>query len=131
MGSVSLQTWSSLRSAELDEIETVAVQEGGARRGGRAAQQLLRGYTLLLSAQFQGFGRDLHSECVDALIQSISPGPLRLIVKDEFLWNRRLDQGNPTPGNIGSDFGRLGISFWREADAVSATAPHWRLQLEE
>jgi hypothetical protein len=28
--------------------------------------------------------------------------------------NRKLESGNPNPGNLGSDFGRLGISLWDE-----------------
>ena len=31
-----------------------------------------------------------------------------------------LDRGNPNPGNIGADFGRLGVAFWPEAIAYDA-----------
>ena len=26
--------------------------------------------------------------------------------------NRKLNQGNPNPGNLGSDFNRFGLVFW-------------------
>lgn len=31
---------------------------------------------------------------------------------------RKLDTGNPNPGNIGSDFNRFGFSFWDEVRAA-------------
>jgi hypothetical protein len=34
------------------------------------------------------------------------------IVQNLFVQGRKLDQGNPNPGNLGSDFGRLGMAFW-------------------
>lgn len=32
--------------------------------------------------------------------------------------NRKLDQGNPGPGNLGSDFGIFGASFWPEVQRL-------------
>lgn len=71
----------------------------------------------LLSSQFQGFCRDLHTECVDHLAGSIAPVSLRAIVRANLARDRKLDKGNPNPGNLGLDFNRFGISFW---DAVKA-----------
>jgi len=34
------------------------------------------------------------------------------VASDNLTANRLLDRGNPTPGNIGSDFNRLGFQFW-------------------
>src|SRR6266851_2196672 len=110
MPSLSLQTWSARRIVELDGIES-ALRSLGAPRRQIATQQVVRAYALLLTAQFQGFCRDLHSECIDQMIHGITPPMLYAIVQDEFLWNRKLDLGNPNAGNIGTDFGRLGISF--------------------
>src|SRR5205823_8276342 len=70
----------------------------------------------LLSSQFQGFCRDLHSECVDDLVAA-TPVDLRTLLRAQFLWGRSLDKGNPSPGNIGSDFGRFGVPFWTEVRA--------------
>jgi len=30
-----------------------------------------------------------------------------------------LDRGNPTPGNLGADFNRLGLDFWMEVNRIS------------
>src|SRR5438128_1708171 len=130
MPSNSLQTWLTIRATDLDDLET-AFPRAAAHRLSRTAQQLIRAYALMLSAQFQAFCRDLHSECLDHMIHSITPVALFAIVEDEFRWNRKLDQGNPTPGNIGADFGRLGISFWPAVQGIASAVPRRRVQLEE
>jgi hypothetical protein len=71
-------------------------------------------YVVLLSSHFQGFCRDLHSECIDRLARSITPTAFQSTLRSELFFARKLDKGNPTPGNIGSDFNRLGVSFWPE-----------------
>ena len=69
MPSYSLNRWSSERSEALDEIENAHLSVGGTARGRRyATQQINHAYATLLSAQFQGFCRDLHSECVEHII---------------------------------------------------------------
>lgn len=67
---------------------------------------------LLLSSQFQRFCRELHDECVEHLVHQTVLQPYAAILYPPFVTGRRLDAGNPNPGNIGSDFGRLGLSFW-------------------
>lgn len=82
-------------------------------RGSReATKQLKQAYVILLSSQFQGFCRDLHSESVDDLLARIEPASTRRVLQTGLVWERRLDRGNPTTGNIGSDFGRMGIDLW-------------------
>src|SRR5947209_15428211 len=111
MPSHSLRCWSSQQSDALDEIANAHAQVGGTERGRRfATQQINQAYATLLSSQFQGFCRDLHSECV-GLIVAASPADLRAVLQTQFLWGRTLDKGNPNPGNIGSDFGRFGLNF--------------------
>ena len=44
--------------------------------------------------------------------------------------HRRLDVGNPNPGNIGADFNRLGLSFWDQAIAENARNPNRKAALE-
>jgi len=75
---------------------------------------------MLLSSHFQGFCRDLHSECVDHIVRVVQPDVLRETLRTEFVLARKLDRGNPNPGNIGADFMRLGIDFWREVRADDA-----------
>jgi hypothetical protein len=117
MPSHSLVRWSRERSDALDEIENAHESVGGIGRGRRyATQQINQAYATLLSGQFQGFCRDLHSECIDHVVAT-TPANLQAILRAQFIWGRLLDKGNPNPGNIGSDFGRFGLAFWTEVRA--------------
>ncbi len=118
LASYSLRTWKTVRADELNEVEKALQSVAGIGRGRRyATLQLNHAYVMLLSSQFQGYCRDLHSECVEHLISKIeipgvAPGALRNVLRDEFLSKRKLDAGNPNPGNIGEDFNRFVFDFW-------------------
>src|SRR5438874_994896 len=121
MPSGSLQTWRTVRRAALDELAAAHRRVGGVGRGRRyATQQINQAYAVLLSSQFQGYCRDLHTESAEALVGMIALVKLRQTVLTEFLWNRKLDRGNPNPANLGSDFERLGIRFWVDVDAADS-----------
>ena len=121
MPSTSHQEWATVRSAALDEMALAHAAVGGSRRGRRyATQQINRSYAVLLASQFQGYCRDLHSECVDHLTNAVSPVPLRPVVRAKFTLSRQLDRGNAQSSSLGSDFGRLGIDFWLEVGAHDA-----------
>lgn len=96
-----------------------------------ATQQINQAYAMLLSSQFQGFCRDLHSECVDHLVRAIGPTVLNTALRAEFVFARKLDRGNPKPGNIGSDFTRLGLAFWGEVRGDDARNADRQRKLEE
>ncbi len=123
MPSRSLNNWRTVRVAELDEIENAHRKVGGILRGRRYATiQINHAYATLVSAQFQGYCRDLHSECVRHLVSKIevtgiAPYDLRNVLQEEFISKRKLDSGNPNPGNLGEDFNRLGIDFWTKVKA--------------
>lgn len=116
MSSASLAWWRGPGSVALDQMELAHRAVGGPARGRRyATQQLNHGYLLLLSSHFQRFCRDLHSEAVDHLLQALQPSPMIAIIQRDLTRGRKLDSGNPNPGNLGSDFGRLGLtSFWAD-----------------
>lgn len=115
MPSVSWREWNTTRTQELDDIEAAHRSVGGTGRGRRyATEQLNHAYAVLLASQFQGFCRDLHSECVDELARAVAPTILQSVLDAEFRFNRSLDRGNANPSAIGSDFNRLGVEFWRE-----------------
>ena len=121
MPSQSLEYWLKVRLRALDEIERAHRSMGGTGPGRRhATQQINLAYAVLLSAQFQGFCRDLHDEGADLLIQLTTPASLWETFKDALVWNRKLDAGNPNPGNIGSDFNRFKVKFWVEVRTVDA-----------
>ena len=99
-----------------DSPSTSAV--GGTGRGRRyATEQVNHAYAVLLASQFQGFCRNLHTECVDHIVQKV-PAPLQNVVRGEFVRDRKLDRGNPNPGNIGADFARLSLPIWDKVTAL-------------
>jgi hypothetical protein len=131
MPSHSWGRWSVERAEALDEIGNAHLSVGGSARGRRyATQQLNHAYATLLSAQFQGFCRDLHSECAEQII-SLTPSGLQQYIRSQFLWGRALARGNPNPGNIGTDFGRFGMAFWAEVRADHHLNERRQRHLEE
>jgi hypothetical protein len=93
---------------------------GGTGPGRRyATDQVNNAYAVMLSSQFQKFCRDLHSEAAD-YIANMAPLLIRRVVLLRFTEGRKLDAGNPNPGNLGSDFNRLGFEFW---DDVASANP--------
>jgi hypothetical protein len=131
MPSLSLQHWLTARAAALDEIESAHQLIGGTGPGRRyATQQINQAYAVLLASQFQGFCRDLHTECTDHLVRAVAPASLQPILRLEFELHRRLDVGNPNPGNIGADYNRLGLNFWGRVEAEHARNPSRKAALE-
>ncbi len=132
MPSSSLQHWFSERAAVLADLENAYRSVRGSGSGARAAaQQINQAYTMQLSAQFQGFCRDLHRECADCLVRPVADSDLRVLISNNLLFGRRLDRGNPNPGNIGADFNRLNLAFWLLVDAHRPENPVRRASLEE
>jgi hypothetical protein len=132
MPSGSLQAWRNARRVALDELEAAHRSVGGAGPGRRyATQQINQAYALLLSSQFQGFCRDLHGECADFFVQSIPAGVLRGAMLEMLVQNRKLDTGNPNPGNIGADYNRFGLVFWNVVRSFDARNRDRRDRLEE
>lgn len=118
MPSNSLDRWLSERATTLDEIVEAHTAVGGSARGRRfATQQINCAYAVLLAAQFQGFCRDIHTECVEFMSNAVSPTALQPVLRAEFTHGRQLDKGNAQPGSIGADFGRLGVNLWSDVDA--------------
>jgi hypothetical protein len=131
MPSEAFLRWSGDRSRALDEIENAHASVGGTGPGRRiATQQINQAYAVLLSSQFQGFCRDLHSECAEHVIEA-TPARFQEIIRTQFLWGRALDRGNPNPGNIGSDFNRFGFDFWASVLAAHLQNGRRREYLDE
>jgi hypothetical protein len=119
MPSLALKRWRAERAAALDEIENVHRSVGGTgRRRHATMQQLNHAYALLLSSELQGFCRDLHTECAVAIARTLPSTNLQYLMRDGLVLGRKLDVGNPNPGNIGADFNRFGPSFWTLVDAA-------------
>lgn len=118
MPSIAWQNWSTDRARSLDEIEQAHAAVGGIGPGRRyATLQVNHAYAVLLASQFQGFCRDLHTECGDAIVAVIPQANLKPLVRKNLILHRMLGRGNATPSNIGADFNRFDISFWPEVHA--------------
>jgi hypothetical protein len=132
MPSRALHFWLRDRSRALDEIEQAHRSVGGAGPCRRyATQQINHAYAVLLSAQFQGFCRDLHDDCAAHLVQSGTMASLRVAFEGALVWGRKLNTGNPNPGNIGSDFNRFDLRFWIEVRTADARSDSRFDRLEE
>ncbi|MEX2175164.1 MAG: HEPN domain-containing protein [Pirellulaceae bacterium] len=121
MTSLALLLWQTNRSSALAEFEEVhkLVGKSGSRTT-HARQQINQAFVLMLSGQFQGFCRDLHSECVDHLAGVVQPAVMRSFLRSKLLDDRKLSKGNANPSALGSDFGRFGLQFW---DSLKAHDP--------
>lgn len=132
MPSASLQRWRNDRHSALEEIEAAHRSIGGEGPGRRyATQQINHAYAVLLSSQFQGFCRDLFLECADHFLHTVPSGPVRTTLRNVMIQNLRLNVGNPTPGGIGSDYNRFGLSFWDEVQALDPRNESRQDRLEE
>jgi hypothetical protein len=131
MPSNSLSHWQSVRSAALDEIAVAHVRVGGTAPGRRhATQQLNRAYAVLLCSEFQGYCRDLYSECADQVIAAV-PSTMRATIRSQLYWGRPFGRGNPHASAIGSEFGRFYIRFWDEVFALDPQHHRRRTLLDE
>src|SRR6267378_4090028 len=132
MPSLAFQSWVSSRAVALDDIESAHRALRGSRPGVRAAtQQVNQALAVMLSAQFQAFCRELHTECVDHLLAGVLDPRLRALARVSLLLGRKLDRGNPNPGNIGSDYERLGITFWASVTAYRSQNTARRASLQD
>jgi hypothetical protein len=132
MPSLAVQRWFAERAVTQEVVESAHRSVRGSGSGARAAtQQINQAYAVLLSAQFQGFCRDLHSECADLVVSPVADPNLRAMLHDNLLFGRKIDRSNPSPGNLGSDFGRFGLAFWSQVGAHHPQNPARKAALEE
>jgi len=107
--SVALKVWNGSSREVLDEIEAVHATGLGSRM---LTRQVNYAYATLIVAHFQQYCRALHAEVAEAIVASVPnqdlAAALEVLLEERLL----LDRGNPTPGSLGSDFGRFGFKFW-------------------
>ncbi len=103
--------WQTDRVPRLTEVDgQCAASLAAGVPNARLADENLRGYVVLLSAHFQGFCRDLYTECSQIISSKVRPR-LRLLVQGQFGAQIALDRGNPSHDNIKRDFHRLGFKL--------------------
>lgn len=111
MPSASLLRWQNDRMPRLTEIETqCAASLVLAPPQPNLVEENLRGYVLLLSAHFQGFCRDLYTECAYVVVSKLRP-TLRVLIQAQFTAHRKLDHGNPNVQHLKDDFERFDFTL--------------------
>jgi hypothetical protein len=131
MPSAAYRRWATTRTGLLNEIEQAHAAVGGTGPGRRyATQQINHAYVLLLAAEFQGFCRELHDECVDVVVGTVAP-ELQKMLRVSLRFARQLDRGNATPAALGADFGRFDTGFWPALMALDVRVAGWQRRLDE
>jgi len=132
MPSKSPIRWQTEARGHLDDIVSAHAAVAGAQRGRRAAAaQINHAYAMLLSSHFQRFCRDLHSEVILYVCAEVPVPWVQPMLRARLADGRKLDTGNPNPGNIGSDFKRFGLEIWPSMVALDARTAGRKLKLEQ
>jgi hypothetical protein len=112
MPSASLHIWRTDRLARIIELEKQSAATTAATpQNPQLDDENLRGLIMLLSAHFQGYCRDLYTECTMVLSARIKNPAIKILFQEQFTANRKLDQGNPNLENIRKDFQRFGFTL--------------------
>src|SRR5262249_10864775 len=89
----------------------------------RHLEECLRGFVMHLSAHFQGFCRDLYTECSQVCAAAVAAPPgMAATMQRQFTARMYLEQGNPNNDNLVKDFSRFGFVLNFTAPAVAAHA---------
>ena len=109
MPSAAFIRWQTDRMPRLDEVEAhCAAVLASVPPNPTFLDETLRGFVLHLSAHFQGFCRDLYTECSQIWIAAI-PAGLQATAQAQFSAHLSLEKGNPSYDNIKRDFNRFGF----------------------
>jgi hypothetical protein len=111
MPSASLLQWRNDRLPRLAEVDAqCAATLALVPPRPNLVEENLRAYVLLLSAHFQGFGRDLYTECAQIVGRRVR-ATLRVLIQAQFTAHLRIDHGNPTLQNLRDDFERFDFTL--------------------
>src|SRR5438445_5896850 len=111
MPSAALTHWQTDRTPLLNEVDAhCAAVLALVPPNPTFLDETLRGYVVHLSAHFQGFCRDLYTECSQRLSAAVPPG-LQLTLQRQFSAKLELNKGNPTIQAIKEDFGRFDFTL--------------------
>src|SRR5438309_2019546 len=100
MPSASLLRWRNDRMPRLAEVDThCGAAAALVPPNPRLAEESLRAYVMLLSGHFQGFCRDLYTECSQLCVAGM-PRRLAFAVQAQFAGGLKLDSNNPNVETI-------------------------------
>ena len=116
MPSAALTRWQNDRSSRLTEVDAhCAAVLAVVPPTPTFLDETLRGFVLHLSAHFQGFCRDLYTECSQIWIAAL-PAGFKATAQGQFSAQLALEKGNPTYDNIKRDFNRFGFLLNLQVD---------------
>jgi hypothetical protein len=141
MPSAALTRWQNDRMPRLNDVDAhCAAVLALAVPNPTFLDETLRGYVLHLSAHFQGFCRDLYTECSQIWIAAI-PISLQATAQAQFTAGLALEDRNPSYEHVKKDFNRFGfllnlqpayavqvthlghLNLWRNRSAHQGTRP--------
>ncbi len=99
--------WKGERIASLMILQNLCVRECKTSALTAAGNECLESFVVHLCGHFQGFCRDLYTECTQLCVAA-APEGLQAAIQAQFITSLRLDTGNPTEKNISVDFDRFG-----------------------
>jgi hypothetical protein len=110
MPSVAWTEWTNDRMPRLAQVDAHCAAQHAIAPVPLLADESLRGYVMLLSAHFQGFCRDLYTECSQKCAAAVPPS-LLATAQAQFASGLKLSNGNPNHDNIQEDFERFGLTI--------------------
>ncbi len=120
MPSASLLHWQTDRMPRLAAVDAHCVATAVlASPDPVLAEESLRAYVMLLSGHFQGFCRDLYTECAQVCAAAV-PISLFATVQTQFVTALRLDSSNPNVETLRRDFERFAITLNFDAEPANA-----------
>ena len=123
MPSAAFTCWQNDRTLRLNEVEShCAAVLALVPPNPTFLDETLRGFVLHVIAHFQGFCRDLYTECSQIWIADI-PLAFQATAQGQFFAQLALEKGNPTYDNIKRDFNRFGSRF--NLLSANPAAPQW------
>ena len=109
MPSAALRDWQNDRMPRLAEIDAHCVSTLAlVPPNPRLAEESLRAYVMLLSGHFQGFCRDLYTECGQLFTANVAPA-MQLAIQLQLVAELKLNNNNPTVETIRKDFERFAL----------------------
>jgi len=122
MLSAALLRWQSDRLLRLTEVDGQCAATLALDPIPNLADENLRSYVMLLSAHFQGFCRDLYSECAQIVAAAVVPS-MKALIQAQCRTGRELDGANPRYETLRKDFERFGLDLGAALAANPANSP--------
>jgi hypothetical protein len=120
MPSAALTVWTTNRLLRLNAYDAECVVKFALAPLPALADEMLRGYVMLLSANLQGFCRDLYTESLTIVTINAANLPMMGFVEAMGSAGLELDRANPKWKSIRADFDRFGFDVGKALSSAAA-----------